>query len=136
MQHHLAILLPRYLEMILSGRKRIECRFGRRPVPPHGAVQENDVIWLKQSSGPVYGVAQAGRVRHYDGLDPATLRRLRREHGPAICAEAGFWRSYRDARYATLIWLKDIRSLPPFQIDKTDRRAWVILPGPPVPKPV
>lgn len=135
MQHHLAILLPQYLEMILSGRKTVECRLARRPIPPHGFVRPDDLIWLKQSSGPIRGVAQAGRVHSYQDLDTATLRRLRRDHGQAICAEPRFWQAHRRARCATLIWLKDVKPLPPFRIDKTDRRAWVVLPGPPVPKP-
>lgn len=135
MRHHLAILLPRYLDLILSGRKTIECRLGQRFLPPHGAVRQRDIIWLKLSNGPICGVAQAGRVASYEGLDVAGLRELRREHGAGICADADFWRSYRRARYGTLIWLKDVRPLPPFRIDKSDRRAWVVLPGPPVPKP-
>lgn len=136
MQHHLAILLPRYLELVLSGRKTVECRLGQRSIPPHGFVDPDDIIWLKQSSGPIHGVAQAGRIRSYQGLDAATVQRLRRDYGQAICAEPRFWRAHRHARYATLIWLEDVKPLPPFRIDKTDRRPWVVLPGPPVPHPL
>ncbi len=134
MRHHLAILLPRYLRLILSGHKTVECRIARRPIPPHGTIDPDDMIRLKQSGGPVYGVAQAARVKTYDDLDAADLQRLRRKNGRAICAEAGFWQAHRRARYATLIWLKDVRPLPPFRIEKTDRPPWVVLPGPLVPR--
>lgn len=136
MRHHLAILRPRYLELILSGRKTIECRFGRRLIPPHGTVRAKDVIWLKQSSGPIHGVAQAGRVESHERIDAAGLQELRGAHGRAICAEPGFWRTRRYVRYVTLIWLDDIKPLPPFRIAKTDPRAWVVLSGPPVPRPM
>lgn len=133
MQHHLAILRPEYLSLILSGRKTVECRIGRRPIPPHGAITTGDVIWLKESSGPVCGVAQAGRVLSHDRLNAAQLSAIRREHNHAVCGNTDFWRSRRGARYATLIWLTDVATLPPFRIAKTDRRAWVVLDAPPVP---
>jgi len=136
MQHHLAILLPRHLRLILSGHKTVECRLGQRSIPPHGFVDPDDIIWLKQSSGPIHGVARAERIRSYQDLDTATVQRLHRDYGQAICAEASFWRSHRYARYATLIWLEDVKPLPPFRIDKTDRRPWVVLPSPPVPHPL
>jgi len=100
---------------------------------PHRALEPGDLIWLKESSGPVRAVATAGTVRCFDRLTPARVDWLRREFNDGIRAPASFWRRHRGARFATLAWLEDICALSPFWVVKHDRRAWVVLSGPPVP---
>lgn len=133
MQHHLIILAAKYLEAILSGRKTAECRLSRVEQAPYQAVRPGDLLWLKEVSGPVRAVATAGRVHCFKELDPSRLGVLRRRFNGDIAAPASFWQLHHDARFATLIWLESICPLTPFRIAKTDRRAWVVLHGPPVP---
>ncbi|MBN2562739.1 MAG: ASCH domain-containing protein [Phycisphaerae bacterium] len=59
-QHHLVVLHERYLELLLSGKKRIECRFSSVKRAPFEAVANGDLLWLKVPSGPVQAIATAG----------------------------------------------------------------------------
>ena len=130
MRHHLAILYPTYLHLIREGYKTIECRLSRVRRPPYGRIETGDLIWLKESCGPVRLVAQAGQVRTLTDLNRVKIHRLRESHNHAICAEPGFWRARSRSTFGTLIWLRSVQSIEPFRVRKTDRRSWVVLDGP------
>ena len=133
MQNHLAILHRTHLDLILSGAKTIECRLSRMGSIPYGFVQPGDLLWMKESAGPVRAVAAARTVRCFENLTPARLDWIRRRFNAGIQAPAPFWRQHRDVRFATLIWLDSVCALEPFGVKKTDRRPWVVLGAPPVP---
>ena len=133
MRHHLAILYPTYLEMIGKGLKTVECRLTRILVPPYGVIDAGDLLWLKESSGPVRFVAEAGRVQTLHALTEREVARIRRQLNDRIRAEPAFWQAKRSARYGTLIWLEDVQPIEPFRVVKTDRSPWVLLDGPPTP---
>jgi ASC-1-like (ASCH) protein len=128
--HHLAILRPEYLEKIIAGEKRVECRFQRRPFPPFNRVKTDDVIWLKESCGPVVAKATAELVLDFNNLDRDSLRQIHRDYNADILGAPEFWRSIQDCVVCTLIWLKNVEPLNPFRIRKSDRRAWIPLDGP------
>ncbi|MCK4851279.1 MAG: ASCH domain-containing protein, partial [Phycisphaerae bacterium] len=128
MSDHLAILKRSYLELILGGEKTIECRLRRTSKPPFGVLEKGERIYLKESSGPVRGVARAGKVifRRINGSED--LRRIREEYGKEIMAKDAFWESNCGAEYCTLIFLEGVRGLgEPFRINKNDMRGWVVL---------
>lgn len=129
MKHHLAVLKPPYLNRILDGRKRVECRTGNAfHQPPWNCVAEADRLWLKASSGPVVATATVGRVLAFDKLDADRWASLRRQYGALIAAEPEYWR--RPApHWAVLIWLHAVTPVSPFRIAKRDRRAWVVIDG-------
>jgi len=52
-KQHLAIFNPPFLELILERRKTIEGRFSKVRCAPFGAVQEGDVVLMKESGGLV-----------------------------------------------------------------------------------
>jgi hypothetical protein len=133
MRHHLAVVYGSYLDLILAGRKRIECRVLRRWQAPLGQVAPGDHIWFKRRCGPIEATARVRRVAWYRLDGPAQLELIRRRFGPRICAEPDFWRSNRDGRYVGLIWLSRVRPCQPLTIRKSDRRSWVLLDGPPQP---
>ena len=134
MSHHLAVLRKLYLDRILSGSKTIECRFSRTRRPPFGAVRAGDRIWLKLSGGPVVATAHARSVKFLHPLGAAELRDLRLRYGDSIHASRSFFHAHAQANFATLIALRAVVRIEPFEISKSDRRAWVVLTGPPVPK--
>jgi len=133
MRHHLAILYRPYLEEIMCGSKRIECRLGKIGYPPHGLVGSGDLIWLKETNGPVRAVASVAAVQLFHPLTDDLLDWVRHEFGDQIRAPAAFWRAGVDATAATLIGFDFVCCLRPFRIVKRDRRAWVPLAGPPIP---
>ena len=119
--------------MILDGHKTIECRIGRVGIPPHGYLDVGDLIWFKEAGGLVRLVAVARSVRCFHPLSPHELDLIRDRFNEQILAPRAFWRMHRHAQVATLGWLGEICELKPFQVAKRDRRAWVVLDGPPVP---
>ncbi|MEE9297285.1 MAG: ASCH domain-containing protein [Phycisphaerae bacterium] len=131
MTHHLVILQPRYINAILSGGKSIECRLSRHRIEPFGAVHRGDTLWLKHSGGLI--VARA-RVRSVAFFTPATgdlAGHIASRYGDLIKATPQFFRRHRNARYATIIHIGRVDRLQPFGVLKSDRRAWVVLSGPP-----
>ena len=130
MPAHLAILKRPYLELILGGQKTIECRLTRTPKPPFGVVEEGQRIYLKESSGPVRGLARAGKVIFREINDSKDLSVIRKKYGQAIMGKEVFWKSNSRAQYCTLVFLEGVRALPePFRISKNDMRGWVVLDG-------
>lgn len=133
-RHHLVVLRPRYLDLIQSGRKRLECRLSRSRIAPYGCVSPGDVLWLKRSGGPVSAITTAERVWHFGSHLPHSFEWLREFHADALHAEPDFWRKCETARFGVLIRLGPVQPLEPFRIAKADRRGWVLLSKPLVPE--
>ena len=124
---HLAVLNEPYLSYILEGRKTIESRFSRNRVAPFDQVRHRDLLLLKSQSGPVVGVAELAHTESYV-LDPPTWSLIRERFSAAICAEdPDFWVERKDARYATLMKLAHVVPIAPVEVEKSDRRPWVVL---------
>lgn len=122
---HLAVLVEPYLTYILEGRKTIESRFSKNRVPPFERVRVGDLVFLKRAAGPVVGVMHVERT-DFLLLNDETWPQVRALSGP-LCADAGFWLARAEKHYATLLYVGAVRALRPFRVQKTDRRAWVIL---------
>jgi hypothetical protein len=124
---HLAVLKEPYLSYIMEGRKTIESRFSRRRVPPFDQVRHRDLLLLKCQSGPVVGVAEVAHAESYV-LDPQTWSFIRERFSVALCAEdPDFWAERSEARYATLMKLSHVMPMKPIEVEKNDRRPWVVL---------
>ena len=124
---HLAILVEPYLQYILEGKKTVESRFGVHRFPPFGYVREGDVLVLKKSGGPITGICLVSQVWFYQ-LDPLSWRKIRQEFSISLCAQdPDFWSQRRAASFATLMLIKDVHPVTPFDISKKDRRGWVML---------
>jgi hypothetical protein len=127
---HLAIFVEPYLQYVLEGKKTVESRFSKRPIPPYGTVSRGDLLALKRSSGPVVGVCEVRAVWRYE-LDSNLLRELRLKFERALCAmDEGFWQSRTDAKFLTLMQIGKVLTVDPVDIGKTDRRGWVTLQPP------
>lgn len=133
MRHHLAILQEAYLDAILAGRKTIECRLTRSGAEPFRVLQRGDLLWLKQSCGPIRAVASVVWAEHLANLTPTHVDWICEHLNYWIAAPKGFFVERRGARFGTLAWLGRVCALQPFSIRKSDRLPWVALAGPPVP---
>jgi ASC-1-like (ASCH) protein len=128
MAHHVAILLRPYLRLILSGRKTVESRLTRTARPPFKRIAPDDVIYFKVSGGPFLAMATAARVEFHEALTPAKIDALYTRLNHAICGTPEHWQAKRQARYATFIWLRDVRPIasgPP--IAPSRGPAWFVL---------
>jgi hypothetical protein len=133
-RHHLVVLHKRYLNALLAGVKRIECRLSAVKRSPYGAVAPGDLLWLKLPSRPVHAVARAGACRYRELHRACDLEELARRHADLIRAEPAFFAgAARWARFASLIWIETILAIRPLAVSKSDKRAWVVLDGAPRP---
>jgi hypothetical protein len=123
---HLAVFTEPFFSLVLEGRKTMESRFSRVRCAPFQAVSNGDVILIKQAGGPICGLALARQTWFFE-LDSQILSRIREQYGDAICADDDFWRTRRNASYATLIELAELTAIPAMPCSKRDRRGWVPL---------
>jgi len=125
---HVAVLLKPYLDLILAGEKTIECRLTQQALAPFEQIEPGERIYFKQSSGPYRATATADEVLFERDLTPPRVREIQRDYNEFIRGEEAFWRLKRSARFATLIWLRDVQpvevgpEIPPLQ-----GRAWAAL---------
>jgi ASC-1-like (ASCH) protein len=127
MNYHLVILKKPYLDLILAGEKTIELRLTRARRPACGRVQVQDWLFLKQSGGPVCGLATVKNVQYYEGLTPEGIRQIQRQYNDRIRGDDAVWENMMDRRSGFLVWLTDVRRIDPIRIAKQDWRAWVVL---------
>ena len=130
MAHHLVILKKVYLDRILDGSKTVECRLSCALLPPFGSVRRGDTLWLKQSGHWIRGTARVRSVHYFHPLDRVILATLKERYGRAIGADRAFFQWKKQRRFATVIRLGEVRGTAPIVYPKSDRRAWVVLPGP------
>ncbi len=127
MNYHLVILKKPYLDLILAGEKTVELRLTRAKRPACGRVLCEDRLFLKQSGGPVCGLAMVRDVEYYEDLTPERIRQIKQQYNSQIRGDDAVWESLMDRQSGFLVWLSDVRRIEPVQINKKDWRAWVVL---------
>jgi hypothetical protein len=126
-QLHLAIFQEPFLSLLLDGRKTIESRFSVNRIAPYQQARADDLVLIKEASGPVVGLCLLDHPGYYE-LDEESWESIPREFGERICAGgAEFWDARRHARYASLLPVKAIVLIDPLRVAKRDRRGWVVL---------
>jgi len=129
---HLAIFVEPYLNYILQGKKTVESRFSLNRIAPYHKASKGDIIILKRSGGPIFGLCEISEVWSYD-LDPKSWKHIRKEFTRSLCAQdPGFWNQRSHASYVTLMRIKNVIAIDPINWKKNDRRGWVILHNKPV----
>ena len=106
---HVAVLLKPYVELLLCGRKTVECRLTRQPRAPFDVIEPGDRVYFKQSCGPYRATARAEHVICERNLTPKRVMQIQRDYNELICGEQRFWQMKRDSRFCTLVWLKDVK---------------------------
>ncbi len=108
---HVAILYEKYLRAILEGRKTIEMRLTLTNRAPFEAIEAGERLYLKRSGGPFRATAIADHVMFVRDLCPSDIARIRRDYNEWIGADGEAWNARRHARYASLIWLRDVEPI-------------------------
>lgn len=127
---HVAVFREPFLTWVIEGKKLVESRFSQNQVAPYGVVLAGDAVVLKQVAGPVLGICHVRSTSNYR-LDPRTWKFIRERFAELLCAtEDEFWAAREAARFATLIFLEEVRALPPVEYAKSDRRGWLVECGP------
>lgn len=131
---HLAIMKKSWglTDKILDGRKKIESRWYSLRCRPWEAIKEGEVVYFKDSGGPVRIKAEVSRVRQFADLAPRQVREILDEYGQDDGIEkekiSEFFERFKDKKYCILVFLKDPVKVEPFDVDKTgfgSMSAWI-----------
>ena len=131
---HLAIMKKSWglLDKILSGQKKIESRWYSAKCKPWDGVKKGEIIYFKDSGGPVRIKAEVGKVLQFADLTPRKVKEILVEFGEAIGIEKEkipeFFELFKNEIYCLLIFLKNPVEIKPFEIDKTGfgaMSAWI-----------
>jgi len=123
---HVAIMKKSWglILKILSGQKKIESRWGINKCSPWGKVKVGDTVYFKNSGEPVTVRAKVSKVEQFSNLTPSIIRTLiKKINGDMTWA--------KNKRYCTLIYLKDVKEVKPFGINKSGlgaMTAWITIP--------
>lgn len=128
-RHHSAIMRPPYLDAILEGRKTVESRLSLTRRDPFEKVAAGELIYFKESGGPYRAVARVERVEFFRDLERADVERLARRFNAEVCGTAAYWRGKRSARYATFIWLSNVREIDRGPAWRPMGRGWMTFEG-------
>lgn len=124
---HLAILTQPYLNRIMTREKTIESRFSKVRVPPFKAIHSGDVLFLKESSGPIRAIALVSKAEFFGPLLPGEADSIMQRYSSGLALEDTFRQVKQESKYVTLVHLGDVLFIKPIAIAKTDRRPWIIL---------
>jgi ASC-1-like (ASCH) protein len=131
---HVAIMRPDwgFIEKILTGQKSIESRWYKRKYPPWERIQAGERVYFKNAGAPVIAQAEVEKVLYFSDLTPQSVQKILSTYGEedGITAEhlPAFYERFKDKNYCMLIYLKNARRIPPFEIDKRgfgSQAAWL-----------
>ena len=124
---HIAILRQPFFNMILSGEKTIESRWSLSRIAPFERVKAGDVIWLKETSKDITARAIVKKVKFYN-LTKNKADEIKKKYGKEIGTDKfEDWERYRNKKYLTLIWLKDVQKIEPITAPKSHGAGWLII---------
>jgi ASC-1-like (ASCH) protein len=122
---HVAIMKKSWglIPKILDGRKKIESRWGINKCSPWGKIKVGDAVYFKNSGEPVTVVAKVSKIQEFENLNPKKIREILEKYGGddsiSVNSLEETIRWAKRKRYCTLIYLKDLKKIKPFNIDKT-----------------
>ncbi|GMR18916.1 MAG: hypothetical protein BMS9Abin34_038 [Patescibacteria group bacterium] len=117
---------------ILSGQKEIESRWYKVKHPPWGRIKSGEVVYFKDSGGPVAVKTEVDKVVQFSDLTPKKVKEILYKYGQAaglgIDRIPEFFKMFKDKRYCILIFLRNPKKVKPFEIDKSGfgaMSAWI-----------
>lgn len=134
-RHHIAIFTPYWIDLIFSGSKTIESRFAKTRLAPFGKVKPDDVVFMKESGGPLRGVFFVKKVVFYENMDLDTISEIDTDYNEEIFGQPYFldhWDRWVECKHATLIWIGEpiIKFAAPLTYKSQGRSGWRLLKEP------
>ena len=121
-------------DKILTGQKKIESRWYSVKCKPWDRIKKGEIIYFKDSGGPVRIKAEVGRVMQFADLTPKKVKEILDKYGRDDGLEKKripeFFERFRDKKYCILIFLKNPQEIKSFEIDKTGfgvMSAWIAI---------
>lgn len=131
---HVAIMKKSWglVDKIISGEKIIETRWYKNKAKPYKDVKESEVIYFKDSGGPVRAKAIIAKVEKFEDLDNEKIGILMKRFSKFDLGVEKIPKEIeeyiKDKRYALIIYLKDVKEIQPFKINKKGfglMSAWI-----------
>jgi hypothetical protein len=127
---HVAILdkKRKLLPKIISGEKSIESRWYQTRRTPYNNLKDGDTVYFKDSGEPVTVKATVEKALFFTDLTESKIRDILRNFAKGICIKNEYSDKYEKYKYITLIFLKDVKEIKPFNIDKKgfgNAVAWI-----------
>ena len=122
---HLAIMQGDFLAEIIAGTKVIESRLTKVRIAPVGQIKRGDLILFKQVGKKLMAVGTVSRAQS-GKLDAAAWDFIR-AHAEEIGVDDEYLSFKSDALYYALVWMTNVHQIPYQDINKKDRRSWVII---------
>lgn len=135
MNNHLAVYSRNrskdYIQMMFDGIKTVDIKLSNRRVAPFNAVSPGDMLYIKESSGPVVGRIQIPKVSYFEIKDPMQILDLLMEIREPVGLDdeehaTRMFEKVQDKKYVTIFELAQPEPLlHPIRVEKFDRRVWV-----------
>ena len=131
---HLAIMKKSWklLPKILSGKKTIESRWYKNKVSPWDKIKKGDNVYFKDSGDLVTAMAEVSDVLQFSELSPAIVKEILVKYSAQDGIEErdinNYYRMFKDKNYCLLIFLKNIKRIPSFEVNKKGfglMSAWI-----------
>ena len=122
---HIAIMRKswRLLPKILTGEKKIESRWYNNRYSPWDKIKKGDVVYFKNSGEPITIKAEIDKVIQYENLTRIKVKEILNEYGRkdglGINDIPKFYKLFKNKKYCILVFLKNPKSIKPFDIVKT-----------------
>jgi ASC-1-like (ASCH) protein len=134
---HLAFMGGKWLDEILAGRKTCETRWYKNRIPPMvenrqypSGIVPGECIYFKKSGKPVTAKAIVDRVEFFEDLESSTIERILSTYESQMGFGREMFDEFKDKRYCILIFLKSVKAIDPFEINKAgygSGSAWITL---------
>ncbi len=133
--NHLAVYSKKrnedYIDRLLNGEVTLDIKWMYNKVAPYQKLHKEDIIYIKESSGPVVGRVQVDFFDYIEVIDPEQIHDIMKTHFEEMGFEdeaqlKRYAQKKSNKRYGTLIKFKNpIRFKHSVKIQKLDRRVWI-----------
>ena len=121
-------------DKILEGKKKIESRWYSVKCKPWDNIKKGEIVYFKDSGGPVRIKAVVNKVMQFADLTPKKVKEILdvygRDDGITQAKIPEFFERFKNKKYCILIFLKNPQEIKSFEIDKTGfgvMSAWIAI---------
>jgi len=121
-------------DKILDGQKKIESRWYSVKCKPWDNIKKGEIVYFKDSGGPVRIKAVVNKVMQFADLTPKKVKEILdvygRDDGITQVKIPEFFERFKNKKYCILIFLKNPQEIKSFEIDKTGfgvMSAWIAI---------
>lgn len=133
---HVAIMKKSWglTRKILAGQKKIESRWYKVKYSPWNKIKPGETVYFKDSGSPVTIKSRVKKIIQFDDLTPSKVNEILKRYGDDDGIEKNdlpkFFELFKNRKYCILIFLMDVKSITPFEINKTGfgaMSAWITI---------